>query len=203
MDIQLDQSWCIGDSLSDIEAGSRAGCMTIMVNGSNPENRPKPGQLQPDHMAVNLREAVNIIKQHLRHQEIKPIKFQDQSPVEPSKPMPEPAVRTEEKEIKNDKPSFSTHHLPPSGDKAPDDSTVLLKGILEQVKGMSRERMFHEFSLLRLVAGITQMAVCLCLLIALWLLMSPDRRHAAVQTAVGFAMVFQVMALTFYIMDRR
>jgi hypothetical protein len=68
---------------------------------------------------------------------------------------------------------------------------------------MSRERMFHEFSLLRLVAGITQMAVCLCLLIALWLLMSPDKRHNAVHTAVGFAMVFQVMALTFYTMNRR
>ncbi len=206
MDILLDRSWCIGDSLSDIEAGSSVGCKTILINGSHPENRPQPGQIQPDYKAVNLREAVNIIKQYLRTKDHVSSRSEPAQPVEPAPLSPEQVAPAEENSLPEDNTSPSPLITPQSTvpkDQSSEETLVLLKGILDQVKGLSRDRMFDEFSIIRLVAGITQMAVFLCLLIALWLLLTPDRRYEAIDTALGFAVVLQVMALTFYTMNKR
>ncbi|RVT97291.1 HAD-IIIA family hydrolase [Mucilaginibacter limnophilus] len=35
LDINLAQSWMIGDILNDIEAGNRAGCKTVLINNGN------------------------------------------------------------------------------------------------------------------------------------------------------------------------
>ncbi len=63
LDIDLSLSWCVGNSLSDVEAGQRAGCHTILIDQMSPTGRAKPGQIRPDHVAVNLREALNMVKQ--------------------------------------------------------------------------------------------------------------------------------------------
>jgi hypothetical protein len=61
MDIDLTRSWIVGDSLRDTEAGRSAGCKTILISSghTNPETTDRN---RPDHVAVNMREAVNIIK---------------------------------------------------------------------------------------------------------------------------------------------
>ena len=56
-DIDLDQSWMIGDNESDIEAGKRAGCKTILI-GSSPLNDTSEG-IEPDLMARSLVEGVD------------------------------------------------------------------------------------------------------------------------------------------------
>jgi len=66
---------------------------------------------------------------------------------------------------------------------------------------MQRAEMFGEFSVMRLMAGIVQIVVLFCLLITVWFLMSPDRQDNSVFIALGFAIVFQLMTLTFYIMQ--
>ncbi|MHC4593625.1 MAG: hypothetical protein ACYS19_01600, partial [Planctomycetota bacterium] len=63
--------------------------------------------------------------------------------------------------------------------------------------------MFGEFSIMRLMAGIIQIAVLVCLLIAIWFLMSQDKQDSSIIIALGFAMVLQLMSLTFYIMQGR
>jgi D-glycero-D-manno-heptose 1,7-bisphosphate phosphatase len=63
LDIDLSVSWCVGNSLSDVEAGQRAGCHTILIDQMSPTGRAKPGQIRPDHVAVNLRETLNMVKQ--------------------------------------------------------------------------------------------------------------------------------------------
>jgi hypothetical protein len=63
--------------------------------------------------------------------------------------------------------------------------------------------MFGEFSIMRLMAGIVQIIVLLCLLISIWFLMSPTMQDNAVLITLGFAVVLQVMALTLYIMHGR
>jgi len=68
---------------------------------------------------------------------------------------------------------------------------------------MQRSDMFGEFSIMRLMAGIIQILVLFCLLISIWFLMSPNRQDNSVFIALGFAMVLQVMSLTFYIMHGR
>jgi hypothetical protein len=79
-----------------------------------------------------------------------------------------------------------------------------LAEILEQLKRMQRAEAFAEFSIMRLLAGIVQVFVLFCLVLAIWFLMSPDRQVTPIFLALGFGTVLQLMALTFYIMqDRR
>ena len=63
--------------------------------------------------------------------------------------------------------------------------------------------MFGEFSVMRLIAGVVQIIVLFCLLISIWFLMSPARQGNSALIVLGFAMVLQMMALTFYIMQGR
>ncbi len=87
-------------------------------------------------------------------------------------------------------------------DVSPDKTMQLLNNILEQLKGMQRADMFGEFSFMRLIAGTLQIIVPFCLLITIVLLMrrtNPDM----ILISLGFAMVLQMMALTFYIMQGR
>lgn len=70
MDIDLKNSWMVGDSYRDIAAGKKVGCKTILINSSaNPASKTKDDP-EPDHKAVNIVEAVNIIKMDNRHAHI-------------------------------------------------------------------------------------------------------------------------------------
>jgi D-glycero-D-manno-heptose 1,7-bisphosphate phosphatase len=196
LDIDLSQSWIIGDRNRDIQAGRQAGCNTILVTRSSTKKQPGSRQANPDYKSVNMREAVNIIKKHHRSSRTK--KDLPQSPVaeetrpveqileEPNRPVP---TRTE-----------SSVEEPGTGDMTTEQ---LLSGILEQLRRMHRSNMFTEFSAMRLLAGVVQILVLFCLVITIWLLMSPTRQDTSVLIALGFAMVFQLMSLTFYIMQGR
>jgi hypothetical protein len=76
----------------------------------------------------------------------------------------------------------------------------LLSNILDQIKMMQRHNMFGEFSITRLIAGIAQGLVFLCLLASIWFLMSPTKQFNQVLISIGFAILLQLMALTFYVM---
>jgi D-glycero-D-manno-heptose 1,7-bisphosphate phosphatase len=57
-DVDLEASWMIGDSLSDVEAGKRAGCRAVRILEATVE--PSLG-LSPDLEARDLPEAVKQI----------------------------------------------------------------------------------------------------------------------------------------------
>lgn len=62
--IDLRKSWMIGDILDDIEAGKRAGCMTILLDVGN-ETEWKEGPYRvPDFRVKDLNEAAKIIVKH-------------------------------------------------------------------------------------------------------------------------------------------
>jgi D-glycero-D-manno-heptose 1,7-bisphosphate phosphatase len=62
MDLDLKESWMIGNTYSDVAAGVNAGCRTILIRSSlNPPTKG-PADPNPDKIAVNIKEAVNIIK---------------------------------------------------------------------------------------------------------------------------------------------
>lgn len=112
-----------------------------------------------------------------------------------AKPKAKPAPQITEPPVQNEE-----NHA--DQDVTPDKTMQLLNNILEQLKGMQRADMFGEFSFLRLIAGTLQIIVPFCLLITIVLLMrqaSPD----TILISLGFAMVLQMMALTFYIMQGR
>jgi len=282
MDIDLGQSWCIGNSSRDVEAGRRAGSKTILID--KPSHHKVAGSallpigIAPDHRAVNIKEAVNIIKKHLRSSaaaqtQARPVPAGQAEPAsqvsQPVREAAEPAsqVRTEVSEIaqaqapveerppgpQGEQPQMQPVELPPQAPAAaepkaepggevrpqppepiirppepkrrpfepptirrvelkpqppepqpPADKTQeLLGGILAQLKSMQRDEMFGEFSAMRLIAGVVQIIVLFCLLVTVWLLMSPQRQDSSVFIALGFAIVFQLMALTFYVMHGR
>lgn len=258
MDIDLGQSWCIGNSSRDIEAGIRAGCKTILIDLPPSHQKTKPTVLltrvNPDYKAVNIKEAVNIIKKHLRssteqQKEAQPTtvdqtepapqinedvpdfaksseQIEDQQTIsepqelelvldefkkepeavpveanaEPIEPPTKPAeldIETAEPQTQAPEPQMQQHEQEVSADKTEE----LLGNILVQLKSMQRDEMFSEFSIMRLFAGVVQILVLFCLLVTVWFLMSPDRQDNLVFISLGFAVVLQLMTLTFFIMQ--
>ena len=89
LDINLMESWMVGNSVRDIEAGARAGCKTILLDSPGHSQKIQPGQRMPDYRAVNLKEVMNIIKMNIRS----PHKTPDIAPV--VEQAPKPAVETQ------------------------------------------------------------------------------------------------------------
>jgi len=238
MDIDLGQSWCIGNSISDMEAGSRAGCKTILIDLPSHQQQLEPGQPRPNYKAVNIKEVVNIIKKHHRSsigaeaqtrsapttqtepalevteqiseavesasqaaEQISETNEAVSKVTEQTQEVAEPVSQTEEQQLQS---ALQEPQTQPTEQKIPGDRTEQsLNSILKQLKSMQRTDMFGEFSIMRLMAGIIQILVLFCLLISIWFLMSPNRQDSSVFIALGFAMVLQLMSLTFYIMHGR
>ena len=195
LDIDLSCSWALGNSSRDIEAGRRVGCKTILIDSPSHRITYEPGQPKPDYKAVNIKEAVNIIKKHHRSSGEQPIEPQ---PVSTRQTQPPPPSRPVE-------PVRQTRRIKVPVDRSTSNggNEQLLSSILEQLKIMHRAGMFEEFAMIRVIAGIVQVLVFLCLLVSVWLLMNPGRGDNLLFAAIGFAVVFQLMALTFYIMQGR
>ena len=195
MDIELAGSWMIGNSGQDVEAGRRAGCKAILIDDPSHYKQSEQDRPQPDFRAVNMKEAVNIIKKHRRS--VTTAEIQNQPVVATN---PQPKSQTAETPDKPEPPQPQ----PPAEQEVHERKTEqLLSSILSQLRSMQRADMFDEFSTMRLIAGVLQVAVWFCLLITVWFLMSPTSRHNAVLISLGFAAVLQLMALTFYVMQGR
>lgn len=263
LDIDLRQSWCIGNSGRDVEAGRRAGCRTILID--KPAHHKGAASalaiaaVAADHRAVNIKEAVNIIKKHLRSfvrpqvqappaaeavsapqadeevveaaepasqvEQFEPEPEIQKPQIQPAEAEPEPEPQPPAAEVEAPPAEQERPHLaepqarprpaeprarriefkaePTEPETAADTTRELLNSILGQLKTMQREEMFGEFSVMRLIAGVVQIIVFFCLLVTLWLLMSPQRQDNSILIALGFAAVFQLMALTFYVMHGR
>lgn len=59
--IDLEQSWFIGDILDDVEAGHRGGCRTILIDNGNETKWQLSAQHSPDYICSNLAHAASII----------------------------------------------------------------------------------------------------------------------------------------------
>ena len=62
--IDLSQSWMIGDILNDIEAGKRAGCKTILLDKGHETEWVLSPLRTPDFTAKNIMEAALLVKQY-------------------------------------------------------------------------------------------------------------------------------------------
>jgi D,D-heptose 1,7-bisphosphate phosphatase len=196
MDIDLTQSWMIGNSSRDVEAGLKAGCKTILINHPSYSEQHKLGEPNPDYRAVNLKEAVNIIKKYHRSAGENPVQNQ---------PLPQPLTKpilqtTEEPQQRQ---SAKPETIPAGQNISTNRTEQLLEGILGQLKSIRRNDMFDEFSITRFVAGVWQTIAWFCLLISVGILLYSAKQVNLVLITLGFALVFQVMALTFYIIHRQ
>jgi len=62
-DIDLRQSWMIGDILDDIEAGNTAGCKTILLDNGNETEWQMDEKRTPAFKVMSLTEAAQIIQE--------------------------------------------------------------------------------------------------------------------------------------------
>jgi D-glycero-D-manno-heptose 1,7-bisphosphate phosphatase len=60
-DIELRDSWMIGDILNDVEAGHKAGCKSVLINNGNETEWLMNEDRKPDFMATGLSEAADYI----------------------------------------------------------------------------------------------------------------------------------------------
>jgi len=196
MGIDLGQSWLIGNSNRDIDAGLRAGCKTVLIDHPSHYKQPELSKSNPDYKAVNMKEVVNIVKKFHRSSH-EPDNQAQPAPTPQTNPALQAAEQTQQQQPARPRTA-------PEEQNTPGDRTERLLGdILRQLKSMQRADMFGEFSIMRLMAGVLQIIVLFCLLISVWLLMDPNRNGNSLFIALGFAMLLQLMSLTFYVMQRR
>jgi D-glycero-D-manno-heptose 1,7-bisphosphate phosphatase len=60
-DVDLSQSWMIGDILHDVEAGNRAGCRTILIANGNETEWEMNEWRRPCFQVTNMEEAADLI----------------------------------------------------------------------------------------------------------------------------------------------
>lgn len=59
--VDLSSSWMVGDILNDVEAGSQAGCKTVLINNGNETEWIVNRARTPDYMAINFQDASAFI----------------------------------------------------------------------------------------------------------------------------------------------
>ncbi len=72
--IDLHRSWLVGDRYLDIKTGKAAGCHTILVDVPGKIREKLSDDPEPDRKAVNIREAVNIIRMQEFHQKAQAVR---------------------------------------------------------------------------------------------------------------------------------
>jgi len=221
MEIDLTRSWAIGDSYRDVEAGWRAGCRTILLNAPPELKRPRPTDVHPDFEAVNIKEAANIIhRQDLMRKET-PAASASPNVAATSNPPSDseeagraPAVTTVERtDVVEEQPIAAPEIAAEPSAPAEADLTggqrlsagrteELLEEAVRHLKGIHQQGLFEEFSALKLAAGVLQMLVLFCAVMAGWIWLSSTQVNQGVFVALGFGILFQLMALTLYISSK-
>jgi D,D-heptose 1,7-bisphosphate phosphatase len=214
MSIDLTDSWMVGDDYKDVAAGKAAGCRTILIKSHTNTPVKQVDDPDADFEAINLKEAVNIIKREIApKQNTEPARPVVEQPQQPAAAEPEPQP-VQQSEVQTAEQIQETEAIEAAEQETQqpvseacdvsDNSNTRTEQLLEDIKLLlkrrHREELYSDFSALKLFAGILQIAVPFCLVIAIWYSLSPTGRDSAVFTALGFAIVFQLMALTLYIM---
>jgi D-glycero-D-manno-heptose 1,7-bisphosphate phosphatase len=208
MSIDLGSSWMVGNDYRDITAGKSAGCRTVLIKSHT--NRPVKQLDDPDadFEAINLKETVNIIKREtMPKQNIEPAK-----PAAGPQPVEVPAEQQEiqQSELQPAQQPQKTQEVETTEQKiqqpVPAACGSRTEQLLEEIKLLlkirHRDEQFSDFSAFKLFAGFLQIVVLACLFIALRYKISPTGQDGAVYTALGFAVVFQLMTITLYMMHK-
>ncbi len=63
LQLELAESWMVGDICDDVEAGQRAGCKTVLIDGNGTAGLAKNG-CRPTHVARDFHQAAKLILGH-------------------------------------------------------------------------------------------------------------------------------------------
>jgi len=184
LDIDLVNSWMIGDSPRDIEAGQRAGCRTVRVRVKAEEDQDEDSQA--DYTVRNLVDAARVILNESGEGAVSAA-GETAAPVTP---------------------------VPPSAAQTPLEKMSerqLLREILRHVREAGARRQEAEFSTSRLVAAVFQILAVVALVWAAIHIpgatsdptsLESYNALVVVHIFVLAAAVLQVAALTFFLISR-
>jgi D-glycero-D-manno-heptose 1,7-bisphosphate phosphatase len=206
MDIDLSQSWMIGDTYADTTAGKRAGCRTILLTWPGKLRQPRPNEPSPDFKASGLVEAATIVRRHSTVAAAPKPQTQIQI-----KPVPRPPVKPQEPvstvldEVHRPKVAPPAIVAPQAGGsiKSNQRTEELLEEVIKELKASSREALFMDFSLLKLLAQALLVIVIGFTLAAVFFLLRSSNNSGAAIISLNFAILFQLMSLTFFFMHGR
>jgi D-glycero-D-manno-heptose 1,7-bisphosphate phosphatase len=217
MDLDLAQSWMIGDSGRDVEAGQRAGCHTIRIRSSSKGPDETPG-VQADFVVRNLVDAARIVMREVKKPSLAPARATSdgsapgQAPSRPERqdmnpPTPAGSFSAKSPDAPATKPrSENRRYAPPVEDaqqryeNLPPEEQIA-NAILRQVRetGGYEPVEPERFSFSKLFAGVVQVLAVGALLFVLSVVLTGGDASQAILWAL-IAIVLQIMALTFYIM---
>ncbi len=180
MELDLSNSWLIGDAPRDIAAGKAAGCRTILF--SEPDLPPSPAakgkDSDPDFVVSSLNEAVDVIARNALPRKTKLV-------------MTAPAAPR----LKSDAPVMTS--------AKPQAAQVKLEGLAEQIV-VELRRLNHsdadDFSVSKLLAGVVQVLALATLLLGY---LQARGNVAWLQIYVLVALTLQTMTIALLIMSRQ
>jgi histidinol-phosphate phosphatase family protein len=174
-DLHLDlvRSWVVGETVQDIEAGSAAGCRTILVGGA----AGGVGPVKVNEVVESLEDAVSVILNS----------GEDSAGSRASEPERETAsggaVRRSD--------SISTAD-------ASDEMRRMRRAVQELMEEMRTERLHRsEFTALRLLAGVVQLLVLLLVLLGL---LELHNTEVFLKWMAG-AVLVQLLVISLLVMD--
>ena len=207
LDIDLSQSWMVGDSARDIEAGQRAGCKTIRVR-SRADHHATPGlendeDVQADYTVRNLVDAARVILRAPR-----------QAPAPAAGRAATPSAQVGQGAAPSAKPPMPplAGRLPLAADVAGDigaaqpapeelDQHQIRAEILRYVRQMARQEQTEEFSFVKLLAGIVQVFAILGLGMVAFKMLGDNNQEASLWAQV--TIILQLMSLTLFFAVKR
>ncbi|HOK95664.1 MAG TPA: HAD family hydrolase [Anaerohalosphaeraceae bacterium] len=233
-DIDLSRSWVVGDRYLDIRMGRAAGCYTILVDVPGKQREKLPDDPEPDRKAVNIREAVNIIRMHEFHQKARsgrngessaftetaqraavpePKESQEtdaQPPQQASDPGLEGAKSLSSDEVITlhetsgfESREFSTKAAENDQPEDAGQTHRLFEEILRHLKRMDRAGFYPEFSVFKLLAGMTQTVAVFCLIVSIGFWLNPKVGYEPVLIMIGYAIMLELLVIALLMMHGR
>lgn len=218
-DIDLSQSWMIGDSYRDIAAGKRAGCKTILLDTPGKPQVKAPEDPEPDKRAVNLREAVNIVRMMEFQQKAlsarqpssagkppsthppanpptAPTAEKPVAPVTAPTPTPPTAAPKPEAPRPPEKAAPQSEPKAPSAPQTPPTSPADAGQTLSALRHSRPKPAQEEFSVFMLLAWLAQALAMFSLVLSIWFWLDSSQSAQTVQTMVLYAIALQLLTLS-------
>ena len=188
LDLDLSQSWMVGDSPRDIEAGQRAGCRTIRVRlpAHLATGESEDEDVQADFTVRNLVDAAKVITREAAGERAG------------MRSLSRPSVS----ETGRGAPALTPPDLPSPPAAPPPEAmgdSEVLREILTRLR-RATERREEKFSFIRLFAAVCLILAVLGLLIVFWNLIQRRIELAAVWATVSVAL--SVLSLALYALRR-
>lgn len=217
--LDLSRSWLVGDAPRDVEAGRAAGCRTILFTPAGVAASPAAGQssdIEPDHTVARLADAIDYIASHLATSENEDDAANAADHAEAARddsmsiahhahvpPRVESAARVDD--------PATTAPLPPPAHDGPAPPPprasvererdhrlhVLAEQILDELR-RQKEQPVQDFSVSKMLAGITQVMTLAILFLAYLNRADP----VALNNTMIFALILQTMTIALLIMHR-